>query len=522
MPTNNGMERLFRRRPPKDEPHVTQPDATTAVLLPLDVVHQEVPRYPYKPLDANTKSIRLLQVLPGELNEPIQCIIRHCDLNLATRQTYTALSYTWDHEKEKAWIRCDETEIPIGQNLARFLHQFRKTNGSNAPWLWIDALAINQHDIQERNHQVAQMRDIYQGAASVIAWMGEATADDVTAFHVLHNGSQSLNDWPWDTWYQLFRKPYWRRVWIIQEFILGKEVHLWCGNLQANAADFKYVGDRINGVHTIRGTLGWRLLVFRELWWSKGDARRDSQLTLRKLSTSFAMSNSTDVRDLVYAFLGIANHTQDDSCPIVPDYDKSAAEVLIDVIRNQCDWARPLWAIESDSSSAMSTDSLSPYDFARTYRRSYIRKIYARWIWRNRTRRVRTPYSMRRERVDSDDDSSPPPEGFPERVPIPQDLDSDGSDGARRSTLESGSVLTLETAEDSLEPKLSKLPSKLKTQWASFSISGRKDRTAMSANADSLDHSRPGSMGIEAEFERRMRIESSSGMCSEAQEVLHM
>jgi hypothetical protein len=39
--------------------------------------------------------------------------------------------------------------------------------------LWIDAICINQHNIQERNKQVAQMRSIYQSARRVCIWPGE-------------------------------------------------------------------------------------------------------------------------------------------------------------------------------------------------------------------------------------------------------------------------------------------------------------------------------------------------------------
>lgn len=38
--------------------------------------------------------------------------------------------------------------------------------------IWIDALCINQQDMQERSHQVGQMDHIYQNADQVIIWLG--------------------------------------------------------------------------------------------------------------------------------------------------------------------------------------------------------------------------------------------------------------------------------------------------------------------------------------------------------------
>ena len=84
--------------------------------------------YDYEPLDDTGKSIRLLQVLPRSPQEPIHCTIEDCDL--ADQPTYTALSYTWDHGKEKACIVCDGLEVQVGENLWKFLHQFRNHRNS--------------------------------------------------------------------------------------------------------------------------------------------------------------------------------------------------------------------------------------------------------------------------------------------------------------------------------------------------------------------------------------------------------
>jgi hypothetical protein len=288
--------------------------------------------YQYQPFDRNIKSIRLLQIQPGKLDDPIHCMLQHFDL--ASQPIYVALSYMWDHDTEQVSIVCGGKDIQVGHNLHRFLRQFRKVCGDVRAWLWIDALCINQKDIRERNHQVAQMKHIYQGAALVIAWLGEATDDDVLAFRALRDDRQSLDQWPWEAWYQLFCKPYWSRVWIIQEFVLGQETHLWCGEMRANSADFKWVGERLHGVHNIQGTLGWRLLSLRETWQDRGWGRQRDRLTLRKLSTSFAMSNSTVPLDFIYGFMGIAEDSY-----IVPDYAESPARLLINVIQDQFVWA---------------------------------------------------------------------------------------------------------------------------------------------------------------------------------------
>jgi hypothetical protein len=263
--------------------------------------------------------------------------MQHFDL--VSQPIYIALSYMWDYGDDKASIICDGIEVQVGQSLHRFLRQFRKACGEVGAWLWIDALCINQNNIRERNHQVAQMKDLYEGASLVIAWLDEATDEDVSAFRALYDDSRSFDKWPWEAWYRLFRKPYWKRIWIIQEFVLGEETHIWCGDLRANSADFTRIGKKLDGVHYIQKTLGWRLLILRDNWRSGNSEERRLQLSLQKLSTSFATSNSTDSRDLIYGLLGIAEDRHATSYQIVPDYAKTAAAVLVDVIKNQYQWA---------------------------------------------------------------------------------------------------------------------------------------------------------------------------------------
>jgi hypothetical protein len=42
---------------------------------------------------------------------------------------------------------------------------------------WIDALCINQNDVEEKNNHVPFMREIYEYADTVSVWLGEDTAE---------------------------------------------------------------------------------------------------------------------------------------------------------------------------------------------------------------------------------------------------------------------------------------------------------------------------------------------------------
>lgn len=41
-------------------------------------------------------------------------------------------------------------------------------------WIWVNAICVNQSNLQEKNAQVTSIRDIYANAAKVVAWLGTA------------------------------------------------------------------------------------------------------------------------------------------------------------------------------------------------------------------------------------------------------------------------------------------------------------------------------------------------------------
>jgi hypothetical protein len=46
--------------------------------------------------------------------------------------------------------------------------------------LWVDAICINQHNNQEKSHQVSMMGEIYKRDTQVLAWLGEASTKNGT------------------------------------------------------------------------------------------------------------------------------------------------------------------------------------------------------------------------------------------------------------------------------------------------------------------------------------------------------
>jgi hypothetical protein len=60
--------------------------------------------------------------------------------------------------------------------------------------MWIDALCVNQEDIQERNFQVALMDRIHNNAARVVVCLGEESKDSKVAIEGLKRLPSSADD----------------------------------------------------------------------------------------------------------------------------------------------------------------------------------------------------------------------------------------------------------------------------------------------------------------------------------------
>jgi hypothetical protein len=85
---------------------------------------------------------------------------------------FCALSYVWGVETASEWIRADGKALAVRPNLAGVLNQLRWK--VQPRYMWIDAVCVNQTNLQERNSQVQMMASIYRQAQRVYVWFGFA------------------------------------------------------------------------------------------------------------------------------------------------------------------------------------------------------------------------------------------------------------------------------------------------------------------------------------------------------------
>lgn len=196
--------------------------------------------YRYQPLQYND-SFRLLALHPSlHSSDPIRCTIQPARFSDAFLN-YEAVSYTWGDSAQTQVICFHNStrELHVRDNCCNALRHLRHKYEDRL--LWIDAICINQDNLQERACQVRIMDEIFSRASNVLVVLGESHANKGILFEELAAADEELlhtgycnRDPPSDAIIHLledfFQDPWFRRVWILQEVCSKSSVHFFCGS----------------------------------------------------------------------------------------------------------------------------------------------------------------------------------------------------------------------------------------------------------------------------------------------------
>jgi hypothetical protein len=374
-------------------------------------------RFTHTPLDYKNKEIRLLMIEPStEPSSPIQITIKHVDFSahanavacyqeevatLGSERSrfsrssclkeealsrkyfrelfdYIALSYTWGPESPVRDILVTSPKcqgwLSVRQNLYDFL-TIRRDCGSD--WLWIDQICINQGKDDERTHQVNQMADIYI-AAAVEVWLGsgfegsDKLMDCIVRESVLSQQEPepkiSVTQQEMHTLIPLLKRflriPYWSRLWVMQEIVLGRVVDVRVGSKTSSWKTF-YSGwkrlesafesvDHEQWLETLGA--GWRIRYIDK------NRRKgyDDWISIWNLIDG---TECSDIRDRVFGTMGLVRP----SLRILPDYSMQPQDVLLTLL------TRVVYVKFAEINDSNDSNSLR-----KQYRRDC---IYVAWHW---------------------------------------------------------------------------------------------------------------------------------------------
>lgn len=222
----------------------------------------------YRPITAPFE-IRVLHLMPGTGIERLRGALHHCSLEFTASTDYitkhatclknpdkpepiwyTALSYTWGDPtfKSDATIEFEGQNKGITRSLETALQHLRSPERSVI--MWIDQICINQDDPDEKALQIPLMSRIYEYALNTAIWLGPSTLDSaINPFDALETCAANLllvsevkperfesiglpesDSGTWKDVWELLSRPWFKRLWIIQEVILSEDAWVVCGS----------------------------------------------------------------------------------------------------------------------------------------------------------------------------------------------------------------------------------------------------------------------------------------------------
>ncbi|KAK5655192.1 hypothetical protein OQA88_6091 [Cercophora sp. LCS_1] len=352
----------------------------------------------YGALDED-RDFRVLDILPArKASSQLRCRLKTA--NLDTRNLgFSALSYSWGSPDTAHSVMCNGRDLKVTLNLHAALVRLRERR--KVVTIWADQICVNQSDISERNRQVRIMRDIYARAEHVLIWLGgddpapdgplkrdeislrmavrrirelseEHRREDYGALQLTHydyhsgepqyglttegftgeyyhwhkkNIMSPAGDPGWEVLQLFFSRPWFTRIWVVQELAMARSVKVLCGDDELSWDEVKNAASYID-IHeygeVMNSAMAWgsrfpRLLEESAIPTSgclamssiRNEAKRtrqthnEARCDLLKLLEATRPAQATDIRDKVIALLGLCGDIS-----IIPDYNTSSASLF--------------------------------------------------------------------------------------------------------------------------------------------------------------------------------------------------
>jgi Heterokaryon incompatibility protein (HET) len=183
--------------------------------------------------------------------------------------------------------------------------------------VWIDTVCIDQSNISERNHQVQMMKHTYSLASDVWAWLGEEAGYSYWAMRFLSNRKRASPLREHMGLEQMLKREYWKRIWIIQEFSLGRKLAIHYGQKSTDWTHFEGTSHDYSPASVILRT--------RSLYQS----RQEGYPLLFHLLERHVDSLCMNPKDTVYALVSMACDWESSGLEI--DYSKTLLAIYCDV-----------------------------------------------------------------------------------------------------------------------------------------------------------------------------------------------
>ncbi|KAM7217614.1 Heterokaryon incompatibility protein (HET) domain containing protein [Rhypophila decipiens] len=324
--------------------------------------------------DGRNRNIRIVEILPDSSPRSlVQCRLR--TVSLQDNPSYEAISYFWGPRYFACSIVCNGANLNVTYSLHGALQRLR--DAAHSRWVWADAICIDQSPeaIQERIAQVGMMRDIYESARQVLIWLGDAENNSHQALYIIRqlarhrqtiealgrpsfwsseqldslglNLSRGAIQAEWTTLQPFFDRPWFKRIWTVQEVAVARHAVVLCG------------ADEIPWAELVSGLeigISSRILISKRAlnpdtldFFDPAHAAYLSHQKVLQQSPKYSGYNldsllsyllwfrqreATNPLDKVFALLGLINNHDTIAAAIVPDYN-ATTEALYTALARQ-------------------------------------------------------------------------------------------------------------------------------------------------------------------------------------------
>ncbi|UJO15419.1 hypothetical protein CLAFUW4_08427 [Fulvia fulva] len=228
--------------------------------MSIDWIWNKQRRYHYRSLSKVQSESRPLTLKASSLHDSrLQCILAHVSHDWMREHEYETISYCWGDRIRTSIIEVDGRTLRIPPSAEQALRRLR--NPSSDRVVWIASVCIDQADVHERSQQVSYMHFIYRHGRSNLIWLGEDDGTISEAAHALKMlveelesdviDLQSLCDtlygsagfimfsgtgfgttFSHDAVLGLYCRPWFSRLWIVQEITLARCNVCFCGEYE--------------------------------------------------------------------------------------------------------------------------------------------------------------------------------------------------------------------------------------------------------------------------------------------------
>ena len=310
--------------------------------------------YDYRVLQPTIQETRVLCIdLDRNVSDrsTMRCKLKHISLQDVPVEHFRAVSYCWGSSKKRAPLVIDCQNVTIPQTAAIAIRNLSKV--SSYP-LWIDAVCIDQKNLQEKSQQVTMMKEVFSKAVSVSIWLGPArrsTANAISSIEKIHqqclraigslehlnthlygSGGFKYSDAPlpdcdWSALQAFYSAQWFGRLWVIQEIGLAKDSTFYINSFSIGAEKV---------VLAARWMVHRKYTRYCEGMESPGVENASSMYRPagRPLSNQLRRTHRAGysvAQDKIYGLLGLL--PEKTASAVVADYTKPLVEVYAQAIR---------------------------------------------------------------------------------------------------------------------------------------------------------------------------------------------